>query len=60
MVNTNVINAFSLKIIHIFCFRFTPSMALEKLPQLKTVIDLTNTYRYYNPDVSCTCFYEIS
>lgn len=26
-------------------------MALEKLPQLKTVIDLTNTYRYYNADV---------
>ncbi|KAH1005593.1 hypothetical protein HUJ04_006543 [Dendroctonus ponderosae] len=29
--------------------RFTPAMLLEQSPMIKTVIDLTNTHRYYNP-----------
>ncbi|CAG9766892.1 unnamed protein product [Ceutorhynchus assimilis] len=29
---------------------FTPAMLLEQLPHLKTVIDLTNTNRYYNSE----------
>ncbi|XP_019763139.1 RNA/RNP complex-1-interacting phosphatase [Dendroctonus ponderosae] len=28
---------------------FTPAMLLEQSPMIKTVIDLTNTHRYYNP-----------
>lgn len=39
----------------IFCFRWTIEELLEKVPNLSAVIDLTNTSRYYNPQV-CTVY----
>jgi hypothetical protein len=36
-----------------FVFSFTPEMLMEQCPDLGLVVDLTNTSRYYNGQVSC-------
>jgi hypothetical protein len=38
---------------HVFPHRFTPEMLLTEQPAVSMVIDLTNTTKYYQPQV-CT------
>lgn len=36
-----------------YCFRFTPSILVQKVPDLSVVIDLTYTTRYYDAREVC-------
>lgn len=39
-----------------FLFSFTPEIVMERCPNLGLVVDLTNTNRYYNGQVSSSSF----